>query len=83
MENMPALNKVNQDRYLELEVYLVNHQNKDINLALKLYEINHEGWLCPGCESEDECIDILNESQGKNLPITENWEVNDKSSSLC
>lgn len=33
-----------------------------------------EGWLCPGCDCKDDCIDILNESQGTNLSITDSWE---------
>lgn len=33
-----------------------------------------EGWLCPGCDCKDDCIDTLNEFQGTNLSITDNWE---------
>ncbi|XP_065619319.1 homeobox protein HAT3.1 [Quercus suber] len=33
-----------------------------------------EGWLCPGCDCKDDCIDTLNEFQGTNLSITDSWE---------
>ncbi|XP_044507692.1 homeobox protein HAT3.1 isoform X2 [Mangifera indica] len=33
-----------------------------------------EGWLCPGCDCKVDCIDSVNESQGTNLFITDNWE---------
>ncbi|XP_022942376.1 homeobox protein HAT3.1 [Cucurbita moschata] len=33
-----------------------------------------EGWLCPGCDCKDDCIDLLNEFQGSNLSITDGWE---------
>ncbi|KAM7252034.1 hypothetical protein ACFE04_023917 [Oxalis oulophora] len=33
-----------------------------------------EGWLCPACDCKDDCLDLLNESLGTNLLITDNWE---------
>ncbi|KAK4744964.1 hypothetical protein SAY87_011276 [Trapa incisa] len=33
-----------------------------------------EGWLCPACDCKVYCIDLLNESQGTNLSITDGWE---------
>ncbi|XP_038876114.1 homeobox protein HAT3.1 isoform X2 [Benincasa hispida] len=33
-----------------------------------------EGWLCPGCDCKDDCLDLLNEFQGSNLSITDTWE---------
>ncbi|KAF5745572.1 hypothetical protein HS088_TW07G01164 [Tripterygium wilfordii] len=33
-----------------------------------------EGWLCPGCDCKVDCIDLLNESQGTNLSVTDRWE---------
>ncbi|KAL5857789.1 hypothetical protein ACOSQ3_005247 [Xanthoceras sorbifolium] len=33
-----------------------------------------EGWLCPGCNCKVDCIDSVNDSQGTNLCITDNWE---------
>uniref|UniRef100_A0A0A0LA53 PHD-type domain-containing protein n=1 Tax=Cucumis sativus TaxID=3659 RepID=A0A0A0LA53_CUCSA len=33
-----------------------------------------EGWLCPGCDCKDDCLDLLNEFQGSNLSITDGWE---------
>ncbi|KAK4752153.1 hypothetical protein SAY87_020951 [Trapa incisa] len=33
-----------------------------------------EGWLCPTCDCKVYCIDMLNESQGTNLSITDDWE---------
>ncbi|KAJ0009776.1 hypothetical protein Pint_33745 [Pistacia integerrima] len=33
-----------------------------------------EGWLCPGCDCKVDCIDLVNELQGTNLIITDNWE---------
>ncbi|XP_050388303.1 pathogenesis-related homeodomain protein [Argentina anserina] len=33
-----------------------------------------EGWLCPGCDCKVDCIDLLNESQGTDLSITDSWE---------
>ncbi|XP_071729947.1 pathogenesis-related homeodomain protein-like [Rutidosis leptorrhynchoides] len=33
-----------------------------------------EGWLCPACECKVDCFDLLNDSQGTNLCIEDNWE---------
>ncbi|XP_059647855.1 homeobox protein HAT3.1 [Cornus florida] len=33
-----------------------------------------EGWLCPGCDCKVDCIDLLNESQGTDLSITDGPE---------
>ncbi|KAL5561329.1 hypothetical protein UlMin_031076 [Ulmus minor] len=33
-----------------------------------------EGWLCPGCDCKVDCIELLNDSQGTNLSINDNWE---------
>ncbi|PRQ22821.1 putative transcription factor Homobox-WOX family [Rosa chinensis] len=33
-----------------------------------------EGWLCPGCDCKVDCIDLLNDSQGTDLSITDSWE---------
>ncbi|KAK8617650.1 hypothetical protein V6N13_080559 [Hibiscus sabdariffa] len=33
-----------------------------------------EGWLCPGCDCKVDCIELVNESQGTNLSLTESWE---------
>ncbi|KAF9665969.1 hypothetical protein SADUNF_Sadunf16G0180300 [Salix dunnii] len=33
-----------------------------------------EGWLCPGCDCKVDCIDLLNESQGTNISISDSWE---------
>ncbi|KAM7474728.1 hypothetical protein LguiB_021971 [Lonicera macranthoides] len=33
-----------------------------------------EGWLCPGCDCKVDCTDLLNDSQGTNLSITDSWE---------
>ncbi|KAK9286219.1 hypothetical protein L1049_014604 [Liquidambar formosana] len=33
-----------------------------------------EGWLCPGCDCKVDCIDLLNESQGTRLSISDSWE---------
>ncbi|KAE8008061.1 hypothetical protein FH972_004608 [Carpinus fangiana] len=33
-----------------------------------------EGWLCPGCDCKVDCIDLLNDSQGTNLSISDSWE---------
>lgn len=37
-----------------------------------------EGWLCPGCDCKVDCIDLLNDSQGTDLSVTDSWEVNVK-----
>ncbi|KAI3431067.1 uncharacterized protein J3R85_008137 [Psidium guajava] len=33
-----------------------------------------QGWLCPGCDCKVDCMDLLNESQGTSLSITDSWE---------
>ncbi|XP_022922818.1 homeobox protein HAT3.1-like [Cucurbita moschata] len=33
-----------------------------------------EGWLCPGCDCKDDCLNLLNEFQGSRLSITDGWE---------
>lgn len=33
-----------------------------------------EGWLCPACDCKVDCINLLNESQGTNLSISDSWE---------
>ncbi|EEF34865.1 homeobox protein HAT3.1 [Ricinus communis] len=33
-----------------------------------------QGWLCPGCDCKVDCIDLLNESQGTNISISDSWE---------
>ncbi|KAF7840760.1 homeobox protein HAT3.1-like [Senna tora] len=33
-----------------------------------------EGWLCPGCDCKDDCFDILNDSLGTKLTISDAWE---------
>ncbi|KAK6915801.1 Homeobox domain [Dillenia turbinata] len=33
-----------------------------------------EGWLCPGCDCKVDCFDLLNDSQGTNLDITDSCE---------
>lgn len=40
-----------------------------------------EGWLCPGCDCKVDCFDLLNDSYGTNLSVTDSWEVNEQSSS--
>ncbi|KAI4295722.1 hypothetical protein L6164_035738 [Bauhinia variegata] len=33
-----------------------------------------EGWLCPGCDCKDDCIDLLNDSLGTSLSLSDTWE---------
>ncbi|XP_020225178.1 homeobox protein HAT3.1 isoform X2 [Cajanus cajan] len=33
-----------------------------------------EGWLCPGCDCKDDCMDLVNDSFGTNLCISDPWE---------
>ncbi|KAF2320993.1 hypothetical protein GH714_032497 [Hevea brasiliensis] len=33
-----------------------------------------EGWLCPGCDCKVDCIELLNDSQGTNISISDSWE---------
>nr|XP_043630596.1 pathogenesis-related homeodomain protein [Erigeron canadensis]XP_043630597.1 pathogenesis-related homeodomain protein [Erigeron canadensis]XP_043630598.1 pathogenesis-related homeodomain protein [Erigeron canadensis] len=33
-----------------------------------------EGWLCPACDCKVDCFDMLNDSQGTNLSVTDSWE---------
>ncbi|TKY50999.1 Homeobox protein HAT3.1 [Spatholobus suberectus] len=33
-----------------------------------------EGWLCPGCDCKDDCMDLVNDSFGTNLSISDTWE---------
>ncbi|KAF3615325.1 putative dnaJ -like protein subfamily C member 2-like [Capsicum annuum] len=35
---------------------------------------NDEGWLYPGCDFKVDCIDLVNDSQGTDLSVTDNWE---------
>lgn len=35
---------------------------------------DEEGWLCPGCDCKVDCVDLLNDSQGTNLSVTDSWE---------
>lgn len=36
--------------------------------------LGDDGWLCPGCDCKVDCFDLLNESQGTDLSIEDNWE---------
>ncbi|WCJ17848.1 Pathogenesis-related homeodomain protein [Euphorbia peplus] len=33
-----------------------------------------EGWLCPGCDCKLDCIDLVNESHGTNVSISNSWK---------
>ncbi|XP_047162249.1 homeobox protein HAT3.1 [Vigna umbellata] len=33
-----------------------------------------EGWLCPGCDCKDDCMDLINDSFGTSLSISDTWE---------
>ncbi|PON90616.1 Octamer-binding transcription factor [Trema orientale] len=33
-----------------------------------------EGWLCPGCDCKVDCVDLLNDSHGTKLSISDSWE---------
>ncbi|KAH1190831.1 Homeobox protein HAZ1 [Glycine max] len=33
-----------------------------------------EGWLCPGCDCKDDCMDLVNDSFGTSLSISDTWE---------
>ncbi|CAJ1977370.1 unnamed protein product [Sphenostylis stenocarpa] len=33
-----------------------------------------EGWLCPGCDCKDDCMDLVNDSFGTSLCINDPWE---------
>ncbi|KAK2974515.1 hypothetical protein RJ640_018680 [Escallonia rubra] len=33
-----------------------------------------QGWLCPGCDCKVDCSDMLNDSQGTILSISDRWE---------
>ncbi|KAJ4837462.1 hypothetical protein Tsubulata_013172 [Turnera subulata] len=33
-----------------------------------------EGWLCPACDCKVDCLDLLNDSQGTDLSISDSWE---------
>ncbi|KAE8686771.1 hypothetical protein F3Y22_tig00111027pilonHSYRG00062 [Hibiscus syriacus] len=33
-----------------------------------------EGWLCPGCDFKDDCIELVNKSQGTKFSLTDSWE---------
>ncbi|KAF3621065.1 65-kDa microtubule-associated protein 5 [Capsicum annuum] len=35
---------------------------------------NDESWLYPGCDFKVDCIDLVNDSQGTDLSVTDNWE---------
>lgn len=34
-----------------------------------------EGWLCPGCDCKDDSLDLLNDSLGTKLSVSDSWEV--------
>ncbi|KAL1218078.1 Homeobox protein HAT3.1 [Cardamine amara subsp. amara] len=33
-----------------------------------------ESWLCPGCDCKDDCLDLLNDSLGTKLSVSDSWE---------
>ncbi|MQL94158.1 hypothetical protein Taro_026817, partial [Colocasia esculenta] len=33
-----------------------------------------EGWLCPGCDCKVDCLDLINETQGTDLSVEDEWE---------
>ncbi|KAK1402480.1 hypothetical protein POM88_002085 [Heracleum sosnowskyi] len=33
-----------------------------------------EGWLCPGCDCKVDCLELLNDSQGTNISVSDSWE---------
>ncbi|RDX79293.1 Homeobox protein HAZ1, partial [Mucuna pruriens] len=33
-----------------------------------------EGWLCPGCDCKDDCMDLVNDSFGTSLSLSDTWE---------
>lgn len=33
-----------------------------------------EGWLCPGCDCKDDCIELVNDLLGTSLSLTDSWE---------
>ncbi|XP_019428114.1 PREDICTED: homeobox protein HAT3.1 isoform X1 [Lupinus angustifolius] len=33
-----------------------------------------EGWLCPGCNCKDDCLDLVNDSLGTRLALSDTWE---------
>ncbi|CAL0300356.1 unnamed protein product [Lupinus luteus] len=33
-----------------------------------------EGWLCPGCNCKDDCMDLVNDSLGTRLTLSDTWE---------
>ncbi|QHO35935.1 Homeobox protein [Arachis hypogaea] len=33
-----------------------------------------EGWLCPGCDCKDDCIELVNDSLGTRLSLEDSWE---------
>ncbi|WOH13932.1 hypothetical protein DCAR_0933445 [Daucus carota subsp. sativus] len=33
-----------------------------------------EGWLCPGCDCKVDCLELLNDSQGTKILVTDSWE---------
>lgn len=34
-----------------------------------------EGWLCPGCDCKVDCIELLNDSRGTKISVSDSWEV--------
>lgn len=34
-----------------------------------------ESWLCPGCDCKDDSLDLLNDSLGTKLLVSDSWEV--------
>lgn len=36
--------------------------------------LGDEGWLCPACDCKVDCIELLNEFQGRNISIDDTWE---------
>ncbi|KAL9251636.1 Homeobox protein HAT3.1-like protein [Drosera capensis] len=33
-----------------------------------------EGWLCPACDCKDDCINLINDSEGTKYSIKDSWE---------
>ncbi|XP_061373882.1 homeobox protein HAT3.1 [Gastrolobium bilobum] len=33
-----------------------------------------EGWLCPGCDCKDDCIELVNDSLGTSLSLSDTWK---------
>ncbi|XP_047268039.1 uncharacterized protein LOC107871627 [Capsicum annuum] len=51
------------------------HQSRvELPLLKKDIPPDDEGCLCPSCDCKVDCIDLLNNLQGKDLSITDSWE---------